>query len=160
MMPKDDISRISVDVKQVNTLLDDLQLSRPEFTKAVRSALRRSITIVRSAVRRGAATVTSNPDKYRKGVYLKVYKNAAGAQVNIYHPYYLDAEGKRNVFILRWLEEGTKEGIGKNGKLHGATPAKPFFTASANSAMPQARSVLGDNIIKYINIVASKRKDV
>lgn len=162
----DDVSRLSVDVEQVNSLLHSLRITSPEFTKAVKSGLRRSLSVLRTSVRQGAASVTSNKDKQKKGVSYKVYRNASGGQVNIYTPFYTESNGRRRVFIMRWLEEGTKAGPIKRGRrrkdggnrMHGATPAKPFFNASVLKARPQAESILSDNIIKYINVVASKRK--
>lgn len=164
-VPESDLSRLSVDVEQVNSLLHELRVSSPEFTKAVKSALRRSLSIIRSGVRQGVATVSSDRKK-QKGVSYKVYRNASGGQVNIYTPFYIDRNGKQRVFILRWLEEGTKAGEIKRGstrkdgknRMHGATPAKPFFNASVSKVRSQAESVLSDNIIKYINVVTSKRK--
>jgi hypothetical protein len=56
------------------------------------------------------------------------------------------------------LEEGTKEGIGRDGRKHGATPAKPFFNAAVSSSLGKAENALSDNILKSIEKVASKRK--
>ena len=87
-----------------------------------------------------------------------VYKNGSGGQVNIYTPFQLSNAKGRGIFILRWLEEGTKEGIGRDGRKHGATPAKPFFNAAVSSSMGKAEETLSDNILQSIEKVASKRK--
>ena len=152
-----ELSGVTVDVEQVNRLLNDLRVSDQEFTKAVKSAYRRSLSIIRKEVRKGAATVTSDKIKL-KGIRVSVYRNGSGGRVDILKPQTGYPGVKTKVFILKWLELGTKEVIGKNDRKHGATPAKPFFNAAVSRAQSQAESVLSDNIIKYINKVASKRK--
>jgi hypothetical protein len=152
---KDDL--VSVDTEAIEQKLKDLEMTQPEIKKTLKSAIRQSLNIIRSAVRSGAATVTSNAEKRRKGVGLVVYKNGSGGQVNIYKGDYIQSIGGR-YFSLRWLEEGTKEGIGKNGRKHGATPAKPFFNAAVSSSIGKAEQTLSDNILNTIEKVASKRK--
>ena len=149
---------VSVDSSAIERKLDAMNMRQPEIKKSLKSAVRKSLNIIRSAVRRGAASVTTNPEKRRKGVGLVVYKNGSGGQVNIYTPFQLSNAKGRGIFIMRWLEEGTKEGIGRNGRLHGATPAKPFFNAAVSSSLGKAESALSDNILQSIEKVASKRK--
>lgn len=158
-MPNIDLAaKIEVDSTKINQLFHDLRMTSPEATKAVRQALRKSIVVLRSGIRNAAATVTSNRQKQRL-VNVSVYKNAKGAQVNIlYGNYITDGRGKQRHFTLRWLDKGTKGCIGKNGRRHGTTPAKPFFNSASQTYLPQAERILSDNIIKYINLVVQKRK--
>jgi hypothetical protein len=149
---------VSVDTEAIEQKLKDLEMTQPEIKKTLKSAIRQSLNIIRSAVRNGAASVTTNAEKRRKGVGLVVYKNGSGGQVNIYTPFQLSNSTGRGIFILRWLEEGTKEGIGRNGRKHGATPAKPFFNAAVSSSISKAEQNLSDNILNTIEKVASKRK--
>lgn len=149
---------VSVDTEAIEQKLKDLEMTQPEIKKTLKSAIRQSLNIIRSAVRNGAASVTTNAEKRRKGVGLVVYKNGSGGQVNIYTPFQLSNSTGRGIFILRWLEEGTKEGIGRNGRKHGATPAKPFFNAAVSSSIGKAEQNLSDNILNTIEKVASKRK--
>ena len=149
---------MSVDTEAIEQKLKDLEMTQPEIKKTLKSAIRQSLNIIRSAVRNGAASVTTNAEKRRKGVGLVVYKNGSGGQVNIYTPFQLSNSTGRGIFILRWLEEGTKEGIGRNGRKHGATPAKPFFNAAVSSSIDKAEQNLSDNILNTIEKVASKRK--
>ena len=160
-MAKGSFSRgelVSVDSAAIERKLEQLDMKQPEIKKSLKSAVRKSLNIIRSAVRKGAATVTTNPEKRRKGVGLVVYKNGSGGQVNIYTPFQLSNSKGRGIFILRWLEEGTKEGIGRDGRKHGATAAKPFFNASVSSSLGKAEETLSDNILQSIEKVASKRK--
>ena len=160
-MAKGSFSRdelVSVDYKSIADRLEQLNMKQPEIRKSLKSAIRRSLNIIRSSVQKGAASVTSNPEKRRKGVKLVVYKNASGGQVNIYKGDYMNSVKGRGFFTLRWLEEGTKEGIGRDGRKHGATPAKPFFNAAVSSSMGKAEEALSDNILQSIEKVASKRK--
>ena len=149
---------VSVDSSAIERKLNELEMTQPEIKKSLKSAIRKSLNIIRSSVRKGAASVTTNPEKRSKGVGLVVYKNGSGGQVNIYTPFQLSNSSGRGIFILRWLEEGTKEGIGRNGRLHGATPAKPFFNAAVSASVGRAEETLSDNILQTIERVASKRK--
>lgn len=149
---------VTVDTEAVEQKMKDLEMTQPEIRKSLRSAIRQSLNIVRSGVRKGAATVTSNREKRQKGVGLVVYKNASGGQVNIYKGDYMKSVKGRGYFTLRWLEKGTRDVIGRDGRRHGATPAKPFFQASVSSVVNQAESKLSENILQTIEKVASKRK--
>ena len=149
---------VTVETEAVEQKMKDLEMTQPEIRKSLRSAIRQSLNIVRSGVRRGAATVTSNREKRQKGVGLVVYKNGSGGQVNIYKGDYMKSVRGRGYFSLRWLEKGTRDVIGRDGRRHGATPAKPFFQASVSSVVGQAESKLSENILQTIEKVASKRK--
>lgn len=153
---KDDL--VSVETEQIEQKLADLSMTQPEIRKSLRSAIRQSLNIVRSGVRKGAATVTSNREKRQKGVNMVVYKNGSGGQVNIYKAFYLSKGTGRRVFTLRWLEKGTRDVIGRDGRFHGATPAKPFFGQAVSAVIGQAEAKLSDNILQTIDKVASKRK--
>lgn len=153
---KDDF--VTVETDQIEQKLKDLDMSQPEIRKSLRSAIRQSLNIVRSGVRKGAANVTSNREKRQKGVSLVVYKNGSGGQVNIYNVFYLKNGSGRGVFTLRWLEKGTSDVIGRDGRKHGATPAKPFFESAVSSVINKAETTLSDNILQTIDKVVSKRK--
>lgn len=153
---KDDF--VTVETDQIEQKLKDLDMSQPEIRKSLRSAIRQSLNIVRSGVRKGAAHVTSNREKRQKGVGLVVYKNGSGGQVNIYNVFYLKNGSGRGVFTLRWLEKGTRDVIGRDGRKHGATPAKPFFESAVSSVINKAETTLSDNILQTIDKVVSKRK--
>lgn len=149
---------VSVDSESIEAKMRAMSMTQPEVKKSLKSAVRKSLNILRSAVRKSAASVTTNAEKQRKGVGLVVYKNGSGGQVNIYTPFQLSKSTGRGIFILRWLEEGTKEGIDRRGRKHGATPAKPFFNAAVSSSVGKAEQSLSDNIMQSIERVASKRK--
>ena len=153
---KDDF--VTVETDQIEQKLKDLDMSQPEIRKSLRSAIRQSLNIVRSGVRKGAANVTSNREKRQKGVGLVVYKNGSGGQVNIYNVFYLKNGSGRGVFTLRWLEKGTRDVTGRDGRKHGATPAKPFFESAVSSVINKAETTLSDNILQTIDKVVSKRK--
>ena len=154
----DSKDRVSVDSEAIEQKLKALEMTQPEIKKTLKSAIRQSLNIVRSSVRKGAATVTSNREKRQKGVGLVVYKNGSGGQVNIYKGDYMKSVKGRGFFTLRWLEKGTRDVIGRDGRRHGATPAKPFFESAVSSAIGPAEAKLSDNILQTIEKVASKRK--
>lgn len=149
---------VSVDSEEIEKKLNDLALTQPETKRALKSAIRQSLNIYRSGARKGAASVTSNREKRQKGVKLVVYKQGQGGQVNIYKGDYMKSVRGRGFFTLRWLEQGTKDVVGRDGRRHGATPAKPFFRNAISSVMDQAEKKLTDNILQTIDKVASKRK--
>lgn len=145
----------SIDSTQVEEKFQELGATQPEIRKALKGGLRQALSIVRTSVRNGAVMATSNPEKRRKGVNLVVYRNGSGGQVNIYKPFYL-SDG--SVFTLRWLEEGTKDGTGRNGRKHGATPAKPFFRNAVSNVIERAEQKLSDFILGAIEKIAARRK--
>ena len=149
---------VSVDTEASERKMEAMSMTQPEIKKSLKAAVRKSLNILRSAVRNGAASVTTNPEKRRKGVGMVVYKNGSGGQVNIYTPFQLAKSTGRGIFILRWLEEGTQDGVGRDGRRHGATPAKPFFNQAVSSSVGRAEQTLSDNIMQSIEKVASKRK--
>lgn len=149
---------VTVDSEAIEQKLKDLNMTQPEIKKSLKSAIRQSLNVVRSGVRKGAAKVTSNREKRQKGVDLVVYKNGSGGQVNIYKGDYMKSVRGRGFFTLRWLEKGTRDVIGRDGRRHGATPAKPFFENAVSSVIGQAEEKLSDNILQTIEKVASKRK--
>ena len=153
-MAKYNVEPATVDTKAILEKFDELGATQPEIRKSLKSAIRQALNIVFRSVKQGAATVTTNLEKRNKGVNLKIYKNGSGGQVNIYRPFYL-SDGK--VFKLQWLEQGTKEGIGRDRRRHGATPAKPFFKSAVSTSIGQAESVLSSKILQAIEKVASKR---
>ena len=126
---------VTVESEAIEKKFDDLNLTKPEIKKSLKSAIRQSLNIVRSGVRRGAASVTSNREKQQKGVGLVVYKNGSGGQVNIYKGDYMKSVKGRGFFTLRWLEKGTRDVIGRDGRRHGATPAKPFFENAVSAVI-------------------------
>lgn len=147
--------KVEIDSREVLQALDNLQSTKPEIKRSFRSATRKSLGVIRDQVRKGAGTVTTNREKRMKGVSVKLYKKTLGGSVGINKSFSL-SNGKW--FGLYLLELGTKNVIGRNGKRHGATPAKPFFSASASMAVPRATNQLNDNIIAAIERAASKRK--
>ena len=149
---------VSVNTTAIEQKFYELSVTRPEMRKSIKSAIRQSLTIVRSSVRKGAASVTSNPEKRKKGVEMEIYRNGSGGQVNIYTPFYLSNAKGRGLFILRWLEEGTKEGIDRNGRRHGATPAKPFFNQAVSGTIDRAERYISATILQSIDKVVAKRK--
>lgn len=148
-------SKVEVDTSEVLAAFQRLEASHPEMRRSFRSATRKSLAIYRKSVRQGAATVTHNREKQSKGVTTRVYKSVLGGSVGINKSFTLST-GKW--FGLYLLELGTKNTIGRNGRLHGATPPKPFFQRSAAMAQNRAIGTLNDSIVEAIEKQAAKRK--
>lgn len=146
---------IDVDSREVERAIDNLDSSKSSRLKATfRQGSRKSLNMIRASVKRGAATVTSNREKRNKGVSTRLYKSTIGGSVGINNSFKL-SNGRW--FGLYLLELGTSDVIGRNGKKHKATPAKPFFVSSVRASMNKATDSLGDNIIAAINKAAQKK---
>lgn len=146
-----------VNTAGIDKKLELLSMSNKDNKKAVKAALRKSGNVIKTSVKKGAATVTSNREKRNKGVNMSVYKDASGLQVNIMKPWYMSQGRGRRIFRLFWLECGTSEVVGRDGRKHGATPAKPFFLQAERAARPQAERQLSENILAQIDKIAKKR---
>lgn len=140
-------------------------MTNTETRRANKAGLRKSLNIIRNSVRKGAARVTSNKEKINQGAKLIVYSSGSGGQVDIYHHFQLSNAKGRGMFSMRYLDQGTKEGIIRRadagrykGRKHGATPAKPFFLQAVAEVKEQANSTLSDNILTQIEKIASKRR--
>lgn len=103
--------------------------------KDLKSAMRTSLGVLRAAARRGAAKVTSKREVAQKGVALKVNKSGLGGRVHIMNADIFPNIGRgRHLYGLSFWEMGTKDGVGRNGRKHGATPAKHFFASAVGAA--------------------------
>lgn len=150
-----DANIFSVDSKEVEEAIDRLDPSKSSKLKAsFKQGARKSLNLIRSSVRKGAAAVTSNREKRNKGVSTRMYKSTIGGSVGINKSFTL-SNGKW--FGLYLLELGTSDGITRSGKRHGATPAKPFFAAAVRASMDRATDSLDNNIIAAINKAAQKK---
>ena len=146
---------ISVDSREVEAAIDRLDPSKSSRLKAsFRQGTKKSLNMIRTAVRRGASAVTSNREKRNKGVSTKMYKSTLGGSVGINNSFTL-SNGRW--FGLYLLELGTSDVIGRNGKRHGATPAKPFFASAVRGSMDRATDSLGNNIIAAIDKAVTKK---
>ena len=146
---------IDVDSREVERAIDSLDTSKSSKLKAsFRQGTRKSLNMIRASVRRGASAVTSNREKRNKGVSTKMYKSKLGGSVGINNSFEL-SNGRW--FGLYLLELGTSDVIGRNGKRHGATPAKPFFASAVRASMNKAEDSLGSNIISAIDKAAQKQ---
>lgn len=146
---------VSVASREVERAIDLIDPSKSSRLKAsFKQGTRKSLNIIRTSVRRGASAVTSNREKRNKGVSTKMYKSTLGGSVGINTSFKL-SNGRW--FGLYLLELGTSDVIGRNGKRHGATPAKPFFASAVRASMDKATDSLGNNIIAAIEKAAQKQ---
>lgn len=151
-----DAVQVQIDDKQVNERLKALQLGSKDTQKAFAQATRDGLAIIRKAVIAGASAVTSNSEKRTSGVRYTAYRQSVGGRVDILKAFYQKRGGRgRKVFILKWLEAGTAAGEGRNGKMHGATPAKPFFRAAAQSGINAAVRKTSDLLLRRLDKLAS-----
>lgn len=150
--------RVEVDTKKVNELLD--RLNDDEGKKAIKSALRRSILIIRkqaqenlvSAVTDAEFSSTKNGSTFKplkNEINVAVYRNASGARVDL-----IDRRKKGSrAYMLKWFESGTKERATKKGANRGSINASHFFSNAVKSKQKEAEDSLEQNIIDSITIV-------
>lgn len=154
--------RVEVDTKKINELLD--RLNDNEARKAISSALRKSILIIRkqaqinlvSAVTDAEFGSTKNGISFKplkNEINISVYRNASGARVDL-----IDRRKKGSrAYMLKWFESGTKERATKKGANRGIINASHFFSNAVKSKQKEAESSLEKNIINSIMKVASKK---
>lgn len=155
--------RVEVDTKRVNELLD--RLNDDEAKKAIKSALRKSILIIRkqaqdnlvSAVADAEFSSTKNGVSFKalkSEINIAVYRNASGARLDL-----IDRRKKGSrAYMLKWFESGTKERATKKGANRGIVNASRFFSAAVASKQKDAESSLEKNIIDSIMKASNKKK--
>lgn len=154
--------RVEVDTKKINELLD--RLNDNEARKAISSALRKSILIVRKQAQTNLVSAVTDAEfgSIKNGISFKplkneiniaVYRNASGARVDL-----IDRRKKGSrAYMLKWFESGTKERATKKGANRGIINASHFFSNAVKSKKKEAESSLEKNIINSIMKVASKK---
>ena len=171
--------RVEVDAKKVHELLD--RLNDDEAKKAIKSALRKSILILRKQAQENLVSAVTDAEfgSTKNGVSFKplkneiniaVYRNASGARVDL-----LDRRKKGSrAYMLKWFESGTKERftkesstrsfwtnkkrVTKKAAYRGSINASHFFSNAVKSKQKEAEDSLEKNIIDSIMKVANKKK--
>lgn len=155
----DNYNLVDVDVRNITDIMSQLRTTTKENRKALKRAFARAGSIMRTAVRKGSRKIlTRNLKERQKGIYVRTYyKDMSGVIVGINKVIRLPSESNRK-FSLQWVELPTKETMGRNKRLHGATPAHPFFRTSVEPAVTKAQDAVSDEIMKQLEKIASKRK--
>lgn len=170
--------RVEVDATRVNELLK--RLNDKEAKKAISSALRKSILIIRKQAQENLVSAVNDAEfsSSKNGVSFKplkneinvaVYRNASGARVDL-----IDRRKKGSrAYMLKWFESGTKERFTKELVLEvsgliktryqkaayrGIINASHFFSNAVKSKQKEAENSLEKNIIDSIMKVANKKK--
>lgn len=162
--------RIDVDASKVNELLKEL--NDDEALKGFRSALRKSILLIRQRAQENLLQVATDAEfgGGSKGQYFKplkneirlvVYKNASGALVSIMDT---GQKGSRS-FLLRFFEGGTKERMAYSKKRYRHKPAyrgklnaSLFFKNAVEAKKSGAEAVLSQNIMDTLKKIAEKKR--
>lgn len=155
--------RVEVDVTRINELLK--RLNDKEANKAISSALRKSILIIRkqaqgnlvSTVTDAEFSTTKNGVSFKplkNEINIAVYRNASGARVDL-----IDRRRKGSrAYMLKWFESGTKERATKKGANRGSINASHFFSDAVKSRQKEAENTLEKNVIDSIMKAANKKK--
>ena len=143
--------KIIVDAKRINEML--AQLNDKDAKKAIKSALRKSVSIIRKEAQNNLSTVVKS-NNLKKEVHLAVYRNASGARVDL-----LDRRKKGSkAFTLKFFELGTNERATNKGANRGTITASYFFRTAVESKKNEAEKSLEQNIVNSIMKVVNKKK--
>lgn len=154
-MPQDLFIDIDIDTSEVEQSLRNMRITAKEAKRSFRSAYRKAVNKVKRAVINGAKTVTSSREKAQKGLTTTMFRSGNGGVVKIWQGNYLPSTGR--YFTLHWLDAGTKDVIGRDGRRHGATPPHPFFEAAVRQSAPGAVRDLQRDILAQLEKAYSKR---
>lgn len=161
--------RVEVDATRVNELLK--RLNDKEAKKAISSALRKSILIIRKQAQENLVYAVNGAEfgSTKNGVSFKplkneikiaVYRNASGTRVSL-----IDKRKKGSrAFMLPFFESGTIERTAyEKSATHkpanrGSIKASRFFSNAVKSKQKEAENSLEKNIIDSITKIANKKK--
>lgn len=154
-MPQDLFVDIDIDIAEVEKSLNNMGITCKEARRSFKRAYAKAVNRVKRAVVAGAKTVTSSREKSSKGLTSSVWKGGNGGAIRIWKGNYLPSTGR--YFALVWLDRGTNEVIGRNGRRHGATPPHPFFEQAVRSSVPGAVADLERNILAELEKAYNRR---
>ena len=154
-MPNDLFIDIEIDTSEVEQSLRNMRITAKEAKRSFKGAYRKAVNRVKRAVVNGARTVTSSREKAQKGLTTTMFRSGNGGVVKIWQGNYLPSTGR--YFTLHWLDAGTKDVIGRDGRRHGATPPHPFFEAAVRQSAPGAVRDLQRDILAQLEKAYSKR---
>lgn len=154
-MPQDLFVDIDIDIAEVEKSLNNMGITCKEARRSFKRAYSKAVNRVKRAVVAGAKTVTSNREKSSKGLTSSVWKGGNGGAIRIWRGNYLPSTGK--YFALVWLDRGTSDVIGRDGRRHGATPPHPFFEAAVRSSAPGAVADLERDILAELEKAYNRR---
>lgn len=154
-MPSDLYVDVQIDISDVERALNNMDITCKEARRSFKRAYTKAVNKVKRSVVAGAKTVTSSREKASKGLTSTVWKGGNGGAVRIWKGNYLPSTGK--YFALLWLDAGTSEGIGRDGRRHGATPPKPFFEAAVRNSVPGAVADLERDMLAELEKAYDRR---
>lgn len=151
-------AQIQVDTSAAISKLDRLNLRLPEAKKALAAGVRKSLAPLKRTVIRNAQQVLGrNRHLASKSVNVKVWKSGMGGSVDILpvlsYPTIERANGSTytpRIFRILWIEGGTRRVIGRNKRMHGATPPHRFFARSASQSAVAVNEVFKKEILSLI----------
>ena len=152
--------RVEVDATRVNELLK--RLNDKEAKKAISSALRKSILIIRKQAQENLVYAVNGVSfkPLKNEIKIAVYRNASGARVSL-----IDKRKKGSrAFMLPFFESGTIERTAyEKSATHkpanrGSIKASRFFSNAVKSKQKEAENSLEKNIIDSITKIANKKK--
>lgn len=157
--------RVTVDSSRINSFFNILDINNDERKKAIKSALRKSVLIIRKQAQvnlvgavPAAKTKGTGPNgeafkPLKNEINIAVYKNASGARVDM-----IDRRKKGSrAFLLKFFNQGTEPRATKRGQNRGIIEASSFFQNAVTAKKTEAEKSLEQNIIDMIKKAASKK---
>lgn len=146
--------RVEVDVERVNKLL--ARLNDKEAKKAIKSALRKSASIIRKEAQKNWVASVPNGAHMKKEINIAVYRNASGARIDL-----LDKRRKNSKqFTLKFFNSGTgdRRTKGRKGANRGKINATNFFDNAVSTQKGNSEKSLDSNIINAIMKAANNKQ--
>lgn len=160
--------KVEVDVEKINRLLT--QLNNKEAGKAFKSALRKSVLVIKKQAQKNLVAYMPNANKAstRKGVTHRPLKNEIRIGLSKKEKFcaivgLVDLRQKDSrAYILRFIECGTVDRKIKYGERHGQNrgrmKAYNFFGNAVTAKKAEAESTLEQNIVASIQKVIDRNK--
>ena len=165
---------VIIDASEFYKLADDLDVNGKEMSRAIKSGFRKSANIITRQAKQNLKSVyysgkkLNNIDLLNKGVNIAIWKKGNGATVGLIDNLkstikYKGGEYRNPAYLLRWINQGTRErytkqGIGGGNKFRGMMMPRPFFDEAINQAKDRAEETLTENINNAIKRIAAKKK--
>lgn len=146
--------RVEVNAEQVNKLL--VRLNDKEAKRAIKSALRKSASIIRKEAQKNWVASVPGGAHMKKEINIAVYRNASGARIDL-----LDKRRKNSKqFTLKFFNSGTddRRTKGRKGANRGRINATNFFDNAISTQKGNAEKSLESNIINAIMKAANKKQ--
>lgn len=172
----DDYIEVSIDVRKINAMFKDLNMSTDQARKALRKGLSDSARVIQRQARKNLSLVQNKESgkllsskNLRKWIRFVVYKRTLGFRVHIQQSRG-SSKQENPSYLLKFFEEGTDHRYNKRLKKErmfsrrlkskrytGKITASHFFSNASREKIRESESKLQMYIEKHIKRIAAKK---